>query len=71
MDEEERTSRDQVECIGGPLYNWIMDFLFDRVIWVRVGSELSMWFEVDNGTPQESVMSPVLFTLVPDDILHI
>ncbi|XP_064874241.1 NTF2-related export protein 2-like [Oncorhynchus nerka] len=37
-------------CFGGRLCNWIMDFLFDRVM--RVGSELSMRFEVDNGPLQ-------------------
>ena len=42
---------DQAECIGGRLYNWIMDFLLDRVIRVLGGSELSMLLEVDNGTP--------------------
>jgi hypothetical protein len=54
--------------IGVRVFNWIIDFLFNRVIRVRMGSELSMWFEVENGTPQGSVVSPVLFTLMIDYI---
>ena len=53
-------------CFGGRLCNWIMDFLFDRVM--RVCSELAMRFEVDNGTLQGSVVCLVLFTLMIDYI---
>lgn len=48
----------------GRLYNWIMEILFDLVILVRVGSELSMGFEVDNVTPQGSVVSLIMFSLM-------
>ena len=33
-----------------------------------MGSELSREFEVENGTPQGSAISPILFTWMMDDI---
>lgn len=50
--------------IGGRLYNWIMDFLTGRKIQVKVGSEVSIKFDVDNGIPQGSVISPILFNIM-------
>ncbi len=47
--------------IGGNLFNWIKDFLFGRKIQVRIGAEISSQYEVGNGTPQGSVISPLLF----------
>jgi len=41
--------------IGGKVYNWILDFLFNRNIQVRVGAELSEVYTVENGTPQGCV----------------
>ena len=46
------------------MYNWIKDFLFERSIEVRVGKSLSSSYLVDNGTPQGSVISPLLFTIM-------
>lgn len=37
--------------IGGRVFNWIKDFLFERNIQVRIGSELSKQSTVENGTP--------------------
>uniref|UniRef100_A0A671QEF9 Reverse transcriptase domain-containing protein n=1 Tax=Sinocyclocheilus anshuiensis TaxID=1608454 RepID=A0A671QEF9_9TELE len=54
--------------IKGRMYNWIKNFLFKRTIQVRVGSALSQIYPVENGTPQGSVSSPVLFNLMIDDI---
>ena len=50
-------------CIGERMYNWIMDLL-DRTFQVRLGSELSREYEVENGTPQGSTISPTLFTVI-------
>ena len=50
-------------CISGRMYNWIMDLL-DRTFQVRLESELSREYEVENGTPQGSTISPTLFTLM-------
>jgi len=40
--------------IKGRLYNWVMDFLQERTIQVRAGSEYSDIYQIDNGTPQGS-----------------
>ncbi len=50
--------------IGGNLFNWIKDFLFGRKIQVRIGAEISSQYEVGNGTPQGSVISPLLFIIM-------
>lgn len=43
--------------IGGKVYNWIEDFLLDRVIQVRIGKALSRRYPVENGTPHGSIWS--------------
>ena len=50
--------------IRGRMFNWIRIFLCNRSIQVRIGSELSDDFEVENGTPQGSVISLVLFNII-------
>jgi len=50
--------------IRGRMFNWIKNFLSNRTIQVRVGSELSEELEIENGTPQGSVISPVLFNIL-------
>jgi len=54
--------------IKGKMYNWIMNFLLNRTIQVRVGCEYSPTYEIENGTPQGSVSSPILFNLMINDI---
>lgn len=54
--------------IGGRMYNWIKDFVFDRFIQVRIGTVLSKRYMVDNGTPQGSVISPILFSIMMNDV---
>ena len=54
--------------VGGRMFNWINDFLKQRVIRVRVGDAISSQGIVENGTPQGSVISPVLFIVMINDI---
>ena len=56
--------------IRGRLLNWIQDFLKNRRIQVRVGEALSDGTSIDNGTPQGSVISPVLFNIMINDIFQ-
>lgn len=55
--------------IRGRMFNWIMNFLCNRPVQVRVGSELSEKLEAENGTPQGSVISPVLFNILVNGML--
>ena len=56
--------------IRGRLLNWIQDLLKNRIIQVRVGEALSEGTTIDNGTPQGSVISPVLFNVMINDIFQ-
>lgn len=47
--------------IRGNIFNWVRDFLSERHLQVRIGSEISRKCLVENGTPQGSVISPILF----------
>lgn len=55
--------------VRGRMFSWIKDFLMKRTIQVRVGGKISKTVEIDNGTPQGSVISPVLFNIMINDIL--
>ena len=44
------------------------DFLSNRSIRVRIGARVSNSYELQNGTPQGSVISPLLFLLMVNDI---
>lgn len=55
--------------IKGIMFNWIKNFLCDRTIQIRVGTVMSDVYEVENGTPQGSVISPVLFNIMVNDML--
>ena len=54
--------------ITNRMHDWIADFLSDRTIQVRVGIELSTKKTLENGTPQGSVLSPILFLVMFNDI---
>ena len=51
------------------LNTWIVSFLSGRSIAVRVGGLLSRPHSINSGVPQGSVMSPVLFILLINDLL--
>ena len=48
----------------GNIYSWIEDFLTGWTIKVKIGSTLSESFDLENGTPQGSVISPILFLIM-------
>lgn len=50
------------------MLNWIKDFLRLWSKQVRVGGSLSDTEAEDNGTPQRSVSSPVLFNIIFNDM---
>jgi len=54
--------------VTGRTYHFIRDFLTDRVMQVRVGGCLSDEVELANGTPQGSVISPLLFIIMMNDM---
>lgn len=54
--------------IGGNMFNWVMDFLDNRSIQVKIGGAISSRCFVENGTPQGSVISPLLFNIMINDV---
>ena len=54
--------------IGGRMFQWIKDFLTNRTFQVKIGDALSQTHSTKNGTPQGSVISPVLFLLMINDL---
>lgn len=54
--------------VNGNMFNWIQKFLFRRTFQVMIGSSLSEEFILENGTPQGSVISPILFSIMVNDI---
>ena len=50
--------------IKGRMLHWIHDFLQDRTIQVKVGTAFSRPHHLENGTPQGSALSPLLFIIM-------
>lgn len=58
----------QVIGIRGKMVKWIDNFLSNRTIQVRVAGVLSSVRILDNGVPQGSVISPLIFNIMVNDI---
>ena len=56
--------------LKGNLPNFILNFLKNRKIKVRIGDTLSEPIDVDNGLPQGSVLSCILFLLIINSIFE-
>ncbi len=56
--------------IGGIMYNWILDFLFEHSFQVRICEEMSASYDILNGTPQGNVISPIQINLMINDIFE-
>lgn len=54
--------------LTGNIFNFVENFLTGRSIQVRVGAELSGVRVLENGTAQGSVISPLLFLLMINDL---
>ena len=54
--------------INGNLFQFINEFINNRTFEVKVGAETSEKRTLENGTPQGSVLSPILFLIMINDI---
>jgi len=54
--------------LDGEIVQFIRNFLIGRTMQVKVGNQLSQSMTIENGTPQESVISPLLFLITIHDL---
>ena len=54
--------------LRGNVLKFVEDFLKDRSIQVRVGEAMSRSYFLENGTPQGSVLSPLFFIIMINNI---
>lgn len=54
--------------VGGRIFDWIKDFMGGRVIQVRIGREMARQYAVENGTPQGSIISLFMFSVMINNV---
>lgn len=54
--------------VAGKMVRWIDSFLSNRTIQVRINGLMSRVCKIDNGVPQGSVISPLLFNILVSDL---
>ncbi|XP_076065283.1 uncharacterized protein LOC143039295 [Oratosquilla oratoria] len=55
--------------LGGRLLQWITDYLSNTKARVRLEGAVSSYHSLENGTPQDGVISPTLFNVLMAELL--
>jgi len=56
--------------ISGAMHNFITNFLTNRSFQLKMDQQLSDPYPLQNGTPQGSIISPLLFNIMVDDLFN-
>ena len=54
--------------ITDKLFNWIQNFLQNKKIQIKINESFSQISNIDNGTPQGSSLSPILFLIMINNL---